>query len=112
MDMVRTKIPVKYFLITILLMAIFSLAPAQQPVVVHLWPAGVPGETKPKAADVISDDHGGNVTRIARVTDPVIEVFEPKDGKFAMRVEATGANPSSKGAKYFCGLDCVVASEP
>ncbi|MCX6223425.1 MAG: alpha/beta hydrolase [Bacteroidia bacterium] len=61
-------------------MATISIVSAQQPATIHLWPGAVPGETKPKAADSISDDHGGNVTRIARVTDPVIEVFEPEGG--------------------------------
>lgn len=62
------------------LMAISFLAPAQQPTTIPLWPGPVPGETKPKTADVISDDHGGGVTRIAQVTNPVIEVFEPVSG--------------------------------
>ncbi|MCX7045266.1 MAG: hypothetical protein NTX50_07275 [Candidatus Sumerlaeota bacterium] len=39
-------------------------------------------------------------------------VFEPKDGKFILREEVIGANSSSRGAKYFAGLDCVVVSEP
>lgn len=53
---------------------------AQSSKVIHLWPGMVPGEIKPKAPDAISDDHGGNVIRIATVTDPVIEVFEPGRG--------------------------------
>lgn len=68
-----------YFLLIPLLMTTISSAPAQQPVTIHLWPGKVPQETNPKAADVISDDHRQEVTRISRVTDPVIEVFEPKD---------------------------------
>jgi acetyl esterase/lipase len=61
-------------------MATTSLAPAQQPISIHLWPGAVPGETKTKAADVVSDDHSDNVLRIATVTDPVLEVIEPKGG--------------------------------
>jgi hypothetical protein len=34
--------------------------------------------------------------------------FEPKDGKFLLRAEVVGANPESKGPRYFFGLDCVV----
>ena len=68
----------KLFSLSIILMATTFLAPAQSPAKIHLWPGTVPGDTRPKAADVISDDHGGNVTRIASVTDPVLEIFEPK----------------------------------
>jgi len=71
--------PVKHFSLFLLLMAAFNLAPAQQ-TTIHLWPGAVPGETKQKSADVISEDHGGSVTRISTVTDPVIEVFEPAGG--------------------------------
>ena len=78
--MAPSKNPIKHFSLLILFMATLSLASAQMPATIHLWPGTVPGETKPKAADVISNDHGGNVTRIATVTDPVIEVFEPKGG--------------------------------
>ncbi|MCY3021395.1 MAG: DUF2961 domain-containing protein [Planctomycetota bacterium] len=39
-------------------------------------------------------------------------VFEPKDGQFTLRVEVTGANPESKGPKYYFGLDAVVLSPP
>jgi acetyl esterase/lipase len=72
--------PVKQFTLFLLIMSIFSLASAQQSVTIRLWPGAVPACDKPKASDIISDDHGGNVTRIATVTDPVIEVFEPKGG--------------------------------
>jgi acetyl esterase/lipase len=61
-------------------MAATFLATAQSTAKIKLWPGAVPSETRPKAADVISDDHGSNVTRIASVTDPVMEVFEPKGG--------------------------------
>jgi hypothetical protein len=35
-------------------------------------------------------------------------VFEPREGRYKLRVEVVGTNPASKGAKYFFGLDCVV----
>ena len=38
--------------------------------------------------------------------------FEPRDGKFRLRLEVAGANPASTGAKYFWGLDCVVPEKP
>lgn len=72
--------PIKHFSISLLLMATISSVFPQQPTVIHLWPGSVPGETKPKAADIISDDRDGNVIRIATVTDPVLEVFEPQGG--------------------------------
>ena len=34
--------------------------------------------------------------------------FKPKDGKFVLRVEVVGANPSSKATHSYFGLDCVV----
>lgn len=70
----------KLLSLIILLMATTFLAPARSQTKIKLWPSAVPGDNRPKAADIISDDHGGNVTRIASVTDPVIEVFEPKNG--------------------------------
>lgn len=39
--------------------------------------------------------------------------FTPQNGTFILRAEVTGANPASKGARYFFGLDCVILnSEP
>ncbi len=47
------------------------------------------------------------------LTGPMaLGTFEPKDGKFLMRVEVTGANPGAKGTKSFFGLDCVVIDKP
>jgi acetyl esterase/lipase len=63
------------------MMSIFAFPVAgQQPATIRLWPGPVPGESRPKAPDVISPDRGGDVTRIAAVTDPKIEVFEPSQG--------------------------------
>jgi hypothetical protein len=39
-------------------------------------------------------------------------VFTPRDGKFTLRVEVTGANPAAQGAKYYFGLDCVTLEKP
>jgi hypothetical protein len=39
-------------------------------------------------------------------------VFEPKDGKFVIQVEVTGANPAAKDPKYYFGLDAIVLSAP
>jgi len=45
---------------------------------------------------------------------PVVSlgVFEPRNGKYKLRVEVVGANPASKGAKYYFGLDCMVMDKP
>jgi hypothetical protein len=44
-----------------------------------------------------------------RPAEPVkLGVFTPKDGRFLLRAEVTGANPKSKGARIFFGLDCLV----
>jgi hypothetical protein len=38
--------------------------------------------------------------------------FEPKDGKFVVRVEVTGTNPASIGPRYSFGLDAVLLETP
>lgn len=38
--------------------------------------------------------------------------FEPKEGKFVLRIEVTGANPASTGPKYYFGLDAVILTAP
>ncbi len=45
---------------------------------IHLWPNKVPGETEAKHAAVQTEDISGNVTRLTDVTNPILEVFEPK----------------------------------
>jgi hypothetical protein len=42
----------------------------------------------------------------------VLGKFEPRHGKFTLRVKVTGTSPLSKGAKYFFGLDCVISEKP
>ena len=39
-------------------------------------------------------------------------IFEPVQGKYRLKVEVAGANALSTGARYFLGLDCVVAGAP
>jgi hypothetical protein len=39
-------------------------------------------------------------------------VFAPHDGKFTLCIEVRGANPASRGAKYFFGLDFVTLEQP
>lgn len=53
---------------------------AQDMEIIHLWEQ-VPGETGPKEPHVLSGDTSRSVTRIARVTDPVLHVYRPSPGK-------------------------------
>jgi hypothetical protein len=39
-------------------------------------------------------------------------VVEPKDGRIVLRVEVTGANPASRGPRFFFGLDAVTLTAP
>jgi len=39
-------------------------------------------------------------------------VFQPRAGGFKLRVEVTGANPASTGAKWLFGLDCLALENP
>ncbi len=38
--------------------------------------------------------------------------FEPKNGMFTLRIEVTGANPASRGPRYYLGLDCIEVLKP
>lgn len=51
---------------------------AQGREIIELWPKDVPGETKPKSKSVISESSGDNVLRVTEVTNPILEVFQPK----------------------------------
>jgi hypothetical protein len=45
--------------------------------------------------------------------EPVkLGAFAPQEGRFLLRAEVTGANPQSKGARIFFGLDCLVLERP
>jgi hypothetical protein len=47
------------------------------------------------------------------LTGPIeLGVFEPKDGKFVLRVEVVGANPSSTGPKHYLGMDAMTLTAP
>jgi hypothetical protein len=39
-------------------------------------------------------------------------IVEPKDGKIILRVEVTGTNPSSRGPRYYFGLDALQVTAP
>lgn len=44
----------------------------------EIWPEEVPGESKPKAEDIISSNKKNNVKRIAEVTNPTLDVYLPE----------------------------------
>ena len=48
---------------------------------IHLWPGNVPGETKAKAAAIMSDKTDRNVACIAEITNPLITVHKPEKSK-------------------------------
>lgn len=52
---------------------------AKQREIIYLWPNKVPGqaETEPKAPPVISENKKGNVTRIAKITNPSLTIYPP-----------------------------------
>ncbi|MCX6997366.1 MAG: DUF2961 domain-containing protein [Kiritimatiellaeota bacterium] len=54
----------------------------------------------------------GYAARVEPAPAFALGVFEPRDGKFRLRVEVAGANPASTGAKHFFGLDCVMMEKP
>ncbi|MFD2277503.1 alpha/beta hydrolase [Rubritalea spongiae] len=58
-------------------LVIYSMGRAQEHEVIDLWPSEVPGQSESKAPVVFSEDTRGNVTRIAKVTKPVLVVYEP-----------------------------------
>jgi hypothetical protein len=38
--------------------------------------------------------------------------FSPEDGRYLLRVELDGANPSATGSRFYLGLDCVFLTKP
>lgn len=45
--------------------------------VLYVWPGVVPGETEAKAPPEVSENRRGGVTRLSRVTNPALVVYEP-----------------------------------
>jgi hypothetical protein len=39
-------------------------------------------------------------------------VVEPKEGRIVLRAEVTGANPASRGPRFYFGLDAVTVTDP
>ncbi|MCF8359082.1 MAG: alpha/beta hydrolase [Prolixibacteraceae bacterium] len=71
----------KRFFSLFLLLAFFGGATAQNTDTLFLWPGQVPGENAPKQAAVLSDNTSRNVTRLAKVTNPLLLAFKPENGK-------------------------------
>ena len=62
-----------------------------------------------KATDVVFD---GYAERPAPTGPINLGLHEPKDGKYLLRVEVSGANPASTGPRYYFGLDAVTLEKP
>jgi acetyl esterase/lipase len=61
-------------------MAGAELAPPAEPQVVNVWPGLAPGETTSDPGKV-TDDHGGNITRLGDITCPQLIIFRPDDNQ-------------------------------
>lgn len=59
----------------LLLFLTCNAAHANDHEIIHLWPKEVPGQSEAKGAPVISDKKG-DVTRISKVTNPALVVYE------------------------------------
>ncbi|MFB6320029.1 alpha/beta hydrolase [Saccharicrinis sp. FJH54] len=70
----------KWLTLTFALFAFQLIVSGQATDTIQVWPEKVPGETAPKHTAVISSNNGGNTTRIAEVTNPVLVRFDPKPG--------------------------------
>jgi len=68
----------KIFFIAFLLLISVSVNSQQMDKII-LWPGVVPGETAQKHDPVKTDNTKGDVIRLTDVTNPVMEVFKPKD---------------------------------
>ena len=45
------------------------------------------------------------------LAEPIdLGTFQTRAGKLLLRAEVTGANPASRGSRYYCGFDCVEVS--
>lgn len=65
-------------IVLILLLLFISWHSMGQDQVITLWPDKVPDQAVPQRDAEISDNHSGDVTRLALVTRPVVEVFVPE----------------------------------
>jgi len=65
----------------------------------------VNGRAVPKEFDAYSD--------ASVLSGPIdLGVFEPKDGRFVLRVEVAGSNPKSQAPGHYFGLDAAVLTPP
>ncbi len=68
----------KLFLLLLFSTYFISSASSLDREVISLWPQAVPGEKDPKSSPIISPNRKGDTTRIAKVTDPTLTIYEPK----------------------------------
>ena len=65
----------KSILFALILTSISSFA---EQAVIQLWPKSVPGQSAPKQPAQFSKKSSGGVTRISKVTDPSLTVYQPE----------------------------------
>lgn len=85
-------------------------APDNKPRVIHLHATRAPDFgvlrfiVQGKPIDATFDGYADKVQPAEPFT---LGTFTPEQGKLVLRIEVSGANPKSKGARYFFGLDCI-----
>ena len=62
----------------LLFLLVFTITCFSQNETFDVWPGKVPGEEKPKAEHKISSNKKNDVTRIAEVTNPTVDVYLPE----------------------------------
>lgn len=68
----------KYFILLIFIVLGFHGMTQNSEVV--LWPAEVPGSDQAQTLAEVSENRSGQVTRLSKVTRPLLKVFEPQEG--------------------------------
>ena len=84
--------------------------PDNKPCVIHLHATHAPDFgmlrflVQGKPSDATFDGYADKV----QPAEPIkLGAFTPEQGKLVLRIEVTGANAKSTGARYFFGLDCI-----
>jgi acetyl esterase/lipase len=71
----------KYLFLSVIIMTVFINSGISQPIVLKLWPEGIPGsKTDPSYAEKITTDEG-QITRCERVVTPDLTLFLPAPEK-------------------------------
>ena len=60
-----------------LLLTSFSCFAQQD--IIQLWPESAPGQSEPKLPALVSKNNSGGVTRLSKVTDPSLTIYQPDE---------------------------------